>query len=185
MKNYNRIFITGNAGAGKTTLAKYVSNILNLKFDSLDSIVWQSNWQVTSLDERQQLIAKLLNKNEWIIEGVSADVLVNANIIIFLDIPRFLCYIRLIKRNYKFLFRSRPELPDNCPEFKIIFRLIKIVWKFNAVVRPVIINHINNVTLPKNTIIYHIKNKKDLVKLYTHFSSFCENETRTPCTNGT
>jgi shikimate kinase len=39
MKNYKRIFITGNAGAGKTTLAKHLSDILDIKFTSLDSIV--------------------------------------------------------------------------------------------------------------------------------------------------
>jgi adenylate kinase family enzyme len=33
-----RIFITGNAGSGKTTLANKVSNILGVTFISLDSI---------------------------------------------------------------------------------------------------------------------------------------------------
>ncbi len=53
--------------------------------------------------------------------------------------PRYLCFKRLIFRNYKYLFKSRPELPENCPEIKIISKLIHIVWNFNKVVRPTIL----------------------------------------------
>ena len=84
MNNHIRIFITGNAGSGKTTLAKFMSNLLNVPYYSLDSIVWQPYWQVTSSDERKQLISDLLAKEEWIIEGFSSDVLINAKTIIFI-----------------------------------------------------------------------------------------------------
>lgn len=168
VNNHNRIFITGNAGSGKTTLAKFISNILNVPHYSLDNIVWQPNWQVTPLDKRKKLISDLLTKEEWVIEGVSKDVLVNANTIIFLDLSRFTCYIRLIKRNYKFLFKSRPELPNNCPEIKIIFRLVKIVWRFKSMVRPTIIKHMDC----NNPNIYHIKTKNDLLNLYENISNY-------------
>jgi hypothetical protein len=39
-----------------------------------------------------------------------------------------------MKRNWRFLFRSRPELPDNCPELLILPRLLELIWKFPSLV---------------------------------------------------
>ncbi len=103
--NIKRIFITGNAGSGKTTLAKLISNRLKKPFYSLDSIVWQCGWVITPLEERNRLISKLTEKDSWVIEGVSTAVLEKATTVIFLDMPRALCFKRLILRNYKYLFK--------------------------------------------------------------------------------
>ncbi|HBM16821.1 MAG TPA: hypothetical protein DD381_10830 [Lentisphaeria bacterium] len=158
-----RIFVTGNAGSGKTTLAKHISTKLNIPFYSLDRIVWQPGWKTTPSVERKQLIIDLLNKDEWVIDGVSQDVLIKSNTVVFLDIPRHLCYIRLMRRNYRYLFKSRPELPVNCPEIKIIGKLISIVWNFKRNVRPTIMNHIND---SSNKSIFHIKSTNELECLY-------------------
>ncbi|MES2613926.1 MAG: AAA family ATPase [Bdellovibrionota bacterium] len=166
-RNTNRIFITGNAGSGKTTLAKLISARLKTPFYSLDSIVWQHGWQVTPLDERNQLISRLVKKDFWIIEGVSKAVLDSATTIIFLDMSRSLCFKRLILRNYKYLFKSRPELPENCPEIKIIRKLIPIVWNFNKLVRPIVLSHLEKNNSLKG--VYHIKTTEDLAYLYKRF----------------
>ena len=42
-----RINITGNAGSGKTTLAKNLGRRLSIPVIHLDQIVWQPNWQKT------------------------------------------------------------------------------------------------------------------------------------------
>ena len=163
----NRIFITGNAGSGKTTFAKLISDWLKMPSYSLDTIVWQRGWGVTPLDERNQQISKLIKKDSWIIEGVSKAVLDSATTIIFLDMPRSLCFRRLFLRNYKYLFKSRPELPENCPEIKIIRKLIPIVWNFNKLVRPTILSHLEKNDKLKD--IYHIKTINDVRFLYKRF----------------
>ncbi len=164
MSDNRRFFITGNAGSGKTTLAKRMSKELNIPYYSLDSIVWQSGWKTTPLIKKQELISNLLKHNEWIIEGVSKDVLVVADVVIFLDLSRFTCFKRLVKRNIKYLFKTRPELPANCPEIKVVFKLIKIVWNFKKVVRPTIIKYISMVKNSKKVIIYHLSQSADVNK---------------------
>lgn len=134
-----RIHITGNAGSGKTTLAKELGFLLDVDVYGLDKIVWQQGWGTRPLKERRRLEEDLCQKTAWIIEGVSSLVRESADVIIFLDFSRRECYWRCLKRNWRYLFKSRPELPDHCPEIKILPELVKIIWQFPSNSRPTIV----------------------------------------------
>jgi len=154
-----KIHITGNAGTGKTTLAKKLGNVLETPVFSLDSIVWKQGWQQTDGNERADKERVLASSNKWIIEGVSAIIREEADLIIFLDYARLSCLTRAFKRNLKYLFKSRPELPKNCPEILIIPTLVKIIWNFDIVAKP----HILNTMRLKQNII--IKNDMQAINL--------------------
>lgn len=155
----NRIFVTGNAGSGKSTLAKELAKRKGIPFFSLDKIVWQENWQKTPKEERQKKIAGLLKKKSWVIDGVDYDILRAADTVIFLDIPRKISFYRVIKRNSRYLFSSRPDLPPNCPEILIIPTLVKIIWRFPGKVRPNILAEKN---LRNDNSFVHITHKSQL-----------------------
>jgi len=153
-----RIHITGNAGSGKTTLAKELGEILNVSVFGLDKVVWKENWVVTPKDERAFLEKELTSKHEWVIEGVSSVARQSADYIVFLDIPRSTCLKRGILRSFKQLFSTRQELPNNCLEFKIVHKLIKLIWQFNKLARPSIISDIKNkysITISNNNELYN------------------------------
>ena len=137
-----RIHITGNAGSGKSTFAKNIGDILGIHVYGLDKVVWKEGWIKTPRHERRRLEEELVARPQWIIEGVSSIACQAADLIIFLDFPRGACYLRCVKRNWRYLFSSRPDLPDNCPEIKIIPTLAKIIWKFHYITKPIIINEI-------------------------------------------
>ena len=138
-----RIHITGNAGSGKTSLANELGETLGLKVYGLDKIVWGEDWALTPVNERRSLENELVLKSEWIIEGVSAVVRQAADIVIFLDFPRYVCFKRCGLRSLRFLFSTRPELPANCLEYKIIPRLTKIIWQFPLVAKHKILSDLN------------------------------------------
>ena len=131
-----KIHITGNAGSGKTTLANKLGKALDLPVSSLDGVVWKEGWVIASKEERvlgeQELMS---SSNSWVIEGVSRVVRNNSVYIVFLDVPRSICLFRCIKRNLPYLFKSRPELPDNCPEVLILPKLLKLIWDFPTIAR--------------------------------------------------
>lgn len=156
-----RIFVTGNAGSGKSTLGREMARLNNLNYFSLDSVVWQEGWQKTSSKERKQKIAELIKQDAWVIDGVDFDILEAADTVIFLDIPRRFCFYRAAKRSRKYLFSSRPELPANCPEILIIPTLIKIIWRFPSRVRPKILA---NKAKRNNDSFVHVSNKGQLVR---------------------
>ncbi len=133
-----RIHVTGNAGSGKSTLALELSKVLGIPTYSLDTVVWKAHWQKATPEERGVAECMLVAKPDWIIEGVSQVARGAAEVIIFLDYPRWLCFARCARRNVRYLFRSRPGLPDNCPEMLIIPRLTRIIWRFPREVKPLI-----------------------------------------------
>ena len=138
-----KIHITGNAGSGKTTLAKRLGQALDLPVSSLDSVVWKEGWVSASKEERRRGEHGLITKNSWVIEGVSKVVRDNSDYIVFLDIPRSVCLLRCFKRNIRYLFSSRPELPENCPEILILPRLLNLIWCFPARANTPILKSIN------------------------------------------
>lgn len=134
-----RLHVTGNAGSGKTTLAKKLGQALDIPVASLDSVVWKEGWIAASKVERAAGEQQLVIQDNWVIEGVSKTVRDNAEFIVFLDTPRHICFLRCFKRNLPYLFKSRPELPSNCPEIRIIPSLTKLIWLFSSLTRPSIL----------------------------------------------
>ena len=130
-----RIHITGNAGAGKTTLSRELALQYQLPLKHLDSVVWATNWEKPKPEERDKAVRFMCEGEAWIIDGVSEAVRERADYIIFLDTPRSTCLYRCIKRCFQWGFSTRPELPEDCPEIKILFRAIKLVWRFSNTYR--------------------------------------------------
>lgn len=135
-----RIFITGNAGSGKSTLARRIGTALDLPVRGLDEVVWRPGWLKTKPDERAAAESALTEPAAWVIEGVSWTVMDAADLVIFLDVSRRTSYLRCARRNWRYLFRSRPGLPENCPEILIIPELIRIIWRFPRRIRPRILS---------------------------------------------
>lgn len=139
-----RVHITGNAGSGKSTLAARIAGSLDVPVFGLDSVVWEPGWRKTPLEKLQNKVDELVARPSWVIEGVSKKVRNAADVVIFLDVSRRLCFLRCAKRNWRYLFHGRPELPARCPEILIIPRLIKLIWAFPERVRPRIIDDMAN-----------------------------------------
>lgn len=129
-----RIHVTGNAGAGKTTLARKLGAELSLPVIHLDQVVWAPGWKKVPPRAQQEALIRITRPDLWIIEGVSDIARKQADIVIFLDTPRHVCIWRCAKRNVRYLFKSRPELPVNCPEWRIWPKLLNIIWRFPTLV---------------------------------------------------
>lgn len=158
----NKIIITGNAGSGKTTLTREIARILSTDdVIYLDKIIWKSGWKLASKEEKELQFTNIINKPSWIVDGVSSSILEAADTIIFLDYPRYICYFRAFWRNRNYIFRSRPELPEMCPEIFAFGKLVKIIWNFTNTVRPAILDHIKEHSQRKT--VFHVTNNNELI----------------------
>jgi adenylate kinase family enzyme len=157
----HKILITGNAGSGKTTLCYRLAKILNRNdVINLDKIVWKPRWILVDKEEKEFELTKISKMQTWIVDGISKQIFEAADTIVFLDYPRYVCYWRAFRRNCKYLFRSRPELPEKCPEILIISKLIKIIWNFPGLVKPAILGQIKENL--QNKTIFYITNNNEL-----------------------
>ena len=125
-----RINVTGNAGSGKSTLAKIMADELDLPLIEMDGMIWAPGWQSVPKETYHVKLTSQLQQESWVLDGVSKAARSQADLIVFLDFPRRVCAWRCAKRNWRYLFKSRPGLPEGCPEWKIIPALAKIIRDF-------------------------------------------------------
>ena len=116
-----KISIIGFSGSGKSTLAKNLSRHYNIPVMHMDSIRFLENWKQRD-DEGFRIIVKdFIDRNEsWIIDGnyksTCPERHEKADLLIFLDYNRFVCY-RSAKKRYKmYKGKTRDDVASGCDE---------------------------------------------------------------------
>ncbi|MCD2247158.1 AAA family ATPase [Listeria marthii] len=107
-----KIRIIGSVGSGKTTLAKKLSEWQQIDYFETDRIVWKrEEMEVRRTDaEKLAVLNNILQNENWIIEGVHLEEWTNesitqADIVIFLDLPKNQIRSQLVKRQIKQILR--------------------------------------------------------------------------------
>ena len=129
-----RIIIIGCGGAGKSTLARKLGEVLDLPVVHLDKLFWKPNWVEKSNEEFDALLAQELAKDRWIMDGnfnrTMPERMKRCDTIIYLDFSRFACLMGVLKRIITTYGTVRPDMGEGCPE-RIDLEFLKWVWNFN------------------------------------------------------
>lgn len=69
LQNIDRVVILGTTGAGKTTVANQISNVLHLPMIELDQFKWKEGWTSVSDDEFKERVKNAVKADRWIVDG--------------------------------------------------------------------------------------------------------------------
>ncbi|MEL7091627.1 MAG: AAA family ATPase [Pseudomonadota bacterium] len=126
-----RVMILGQPGSGKSTLARQVGAAMDLPVVHVDHIHWMSGWVERPKDEKIAMALAEQAKPEWVFEGGLADTkddrLNRADTLIVIELPYSLRMWRVIKRTLRHYGRTRPDLPDGCPE-QVSLEFWRWIW---------------------------------------------------------
>jgi adenylate kinase family enzyme len=142
-----RIALLGCIGAGKSTLARTLGELLHLEVVHLDRLWWQGGGyriigrktaDAHAMDPQgfRQLQEELASKDRWIIDGGRADLgvrLARADTIIFLDLPRRTCMWRITRRTGSPRSDYSPDVQES---WRWMVVLLRWIWSYPKQKRP-------------------------------------------------
>ena len=115
-----RILVIGNAGSGKSTFSRALSQKTGLPLVHLDKLWWRGNWEQVSREEFDRLLQKELERPQWIIDGNFSRTLPHrlqyCDHVFFFDLPPWVCLWGVTQRIFRHYGRTRPDMGGNCPE---------------------------------------------------------------------
>lgn len=123
-----KIMIIGQAGAGKSTLARKLGETLHLPVLHLDQLCFLPNWKIREHEQVTEKLASFLNREtDWVIEGnyrafLFQRRLEEADLLLYLTASRWRSLYRICKRWLTYHGQVRPDMAAGCPE--------RIDWDF-------------------------------------------------------
>lgn len=150
-----RILVIGSGGAGKSTVARRLGQLLDIEVNHLDKFFWKPGWIESPPDEWRETVTELINRESWIIDGNYSGTLKlrlqRCDTIVFLDMPRLLCLWRIVKRNLLYRRGGRPDMAEGCLE-KLDFEFVSWVWNYSRRSRPKVVRLIREHSKEKRVV---------------------------------
>jgi adenylate kinase family enzyme len=117
-----KIAILGYSGSGKSTLAKKLSELYGVPVLYLDTVQFLPGWELRDREEARSLVRDFMQSNQsWVIDGnyrsfLQPERLEQADVILFLNFPRFVCLWRAFSRDFRNKNTSRESMANGCIE---------------------------------------------------------------------
>lgn len=135
----HRILVIGSPGAGKSTLARRLSEKLGLPLIHLDREYFGPGWSMPSRAAWRERVKALAARPEWVMDGNYAstfDIRVpRATAIVWLDLPRWRCLLAVLWRVAKNYGRTRDDLGPECVE-RFDWSFVRWIWSYPKTMRP-------------------------------------------------
>jgi len=160
-----RVAIIGNAGGGKSTLARDLRDKLGLPLHPVDQLQWLPGWRPMPAEQFASAHSEILQQPKWIVDGWGDFAAIeerfhHADTIIFIDYPLWRHYWWALKRQFMCLFRPRPDGPPGCPMLPKTWALLKMLWAIDRHALPQLRKLVETQQELKR--VFHIRTLSDL-----------------------
>ena len=167
-----RVLVIGSGGSGKSTVAAQLGELLDVEVNHLDKFYWNPGWVETEPDEWLKTVTELVNRDSWIIDGNYSGTLElrlrKCDTIVFLDLPRFVCLWRIVKRFFAYRDGSRPDMAEGCREH-LNFEFVSWIWNYPNRSRPKVVRLLQEYAAGKQ--IFWLRSGNEVKRFLSKFKS--------------
>lgn len=109
-----RVVVLGTTGAGKSTLAGRLADLIGAEHVELDAFNHGPNWTPRPAEEFAASVESVLRRDRWVIDGnyidrVGDTLWPHADTVVWLDVPLWVILPRIVRRSVRRI-RNRTEL---------------------------------------------------------------------------
>ena len=160
-----RVAVFGNAGGGKSTIARCLANLTRLPLYPLDMIQFRAGGGEVPREEYLKAHADLLRQDEWIIDGFGCvasawERFSKADTLVYIDLPLVTHHWFVTKRLIEGLFVTPEGWPENSPMWSSTMNSYKVLWLCHWRLTPKYRQLVADVAASKR--VHHVKSKAEM-----------------------
>jgi adenylate kinase family enzyme len=129
-----RVVVIGNAGGGKSTLARKLAERRGLRHTEIDRLLWQEGWVLTPEDAYQRQHREIIEREDWVIDGLGrqdsiAGRLGRATEIVLIDMPLWMHFWLAAERQIKWAGGKLEHAPAGMATMPPTRDLFRTMWE--------------------------------------------------------
>lgn len=160
-----RVAVFGNAGGGKSTLSRRLSEITGLPLYILDKLKYQPGGIEIPQEDYERVHQQILAEDKWIIDGFGSmetlwPRLNAADSLVFIDLPLYVHFLWVTKRFITGYFNPPQGWPDNSPILKSSFKSYQVLWLCHKYLTPKYREYVEQAQSNKK--VYHIRSTQQI-----------------------
>jgi adenylate kinase family enzyme len=162
-----RVAIFGNAGGGKSTLARELAAITGLPLAVVDELQYRAGGVEVPHEEYLRAHAVLLANDEWIIDGFGGIKLLwerldAADTLVHVDLPLATHALWVTKRLIHGLFAAPQGWPEGSPVIRSSISSYRVLWPCHTRLTPKYRSYISEEAHRK--LVFHLRSRGDLMQ---------------------
>jgi len=136
-----KVAVFGNAGGGKSTLARRLADLTRLPLYPLDMIQFRAGGGAVLHEEYLMAHADLLRQDVWIIDGFGCaasawERFSKADTLVYIDLPLITHHWWVTKRLIRGLFVTPEGWPENSPIWSSTMNSYSVLWRCHRRLTP-------------------------------------------------
>ncbi len=164
-----KVAVFGNAGGGKSTLSRRLSEITGLPLHILDKIKFQSGGIEVPQEDYQHAHEQILATDRWIIDGFGCMEtlwlrLNEADSLVFIDLPLYVHFWWVTKRLITGYFKPPAGWPEKSPILQSSISSYRVLWLCYKYLSPRYRQYIEQAQSTKS--VYHIRSVEQISQFF-------------------
>ena len=168
LRDMKRVAIFGNAGGGKSTLARKLAAITGLPLVALDKLQFRDGGAPVPHEEYLRAHATALAGEAWIIDGFGCmktvwERLDAADTLVHVDLPLAVHGLWVTKRMVKGFFATPEGWPEGSPMIRSSISSYRVLWPCHKHLTPRYRSYVSEATARKRT--FHLRSPREVERL--------------------